>query len=465
MRRTLLADLVFDGTRLSRGLRRIAIEHGTVVAIDPLDGADALRDGAPSIDARGLLVVPGLVNAHVHVARGGAFEAQEPPLPLQAVRNLAGALSAGTTTIADLGCPPRMIGRLREATRAPSTAGPDIVAAGPVVTAPGGYPLDWMPAWVARLGAAIACGGEREAGRAIETIAEAGMDLVKLAIMHRGYHDRPLRALDVPTTAALVAHAHRSGLRIVAHAHSNDDYRVALAAGVDALMHSSFEPLDDELVGRVKDAGVPVCPTLWVFESICALDDGEPPWERYRAHVGRTVHRSLRRFAEAFRASTVVPDGPAAGLPKTRVREAIRTAAANLALLHDAGVPIVFGNDAAYGFSLVARPVDELAAMHRAGLSVEACLQAATRNASRALGLHDRGEIAVGKRADLVAFPARAEHDVHALGHPEWVMKAGRLVDGRDGSPIALALAYGRGLIATLGHALGAPRPRRDIDP
>lgn len=460
MRRAILADLVFDGRRFERGLRRIAIEHGVVTAIERLARPPEEPTSEPTLDARGLLVLPGLVNAHVHVARGGAFEAQEPPLPLQAARNLGGALAAGTTTLGDLGCPPPLIARLRDATRAPSTCGPDIVAAGPVVTAPGGYPLDWMPGWVARLGAAIACDGDRDAGRAVEAVTARGMDLVKLAIMHRSYGDRPLRAVDVPTAAALVAEAHRSGLRLVAHAHSNEDYRVGLAAGVDALMHSSFEPLDDVLVRSVRDAGIPVCPTLWVFESICALDDGPPPWTRYRPHLGRTVRRSLRRFAEAYRASEVVPEGPAAGLPKARVRDAVRVAAANLALLHDAGVPIVFGNDAAYGFSLVARPIDELAAMRRAGLPIETCYRAATLEASRVLGLHDRGELAIGQRADLLAVPARAASDVEALAEVAWVLKAGRDVGERGASRDVLVGAYARGLAATLGGALGSIRSR-----
>lgn len=441
---TILTDLLFDGERIQTGLRQLHVEGERIARIVMLEAPPAETPGADTIDARGDLVMPGLVNAHAHVVRGGAFEEQEPPLPLQAAHNFAHALAAGTTTIADLGCPPAMIRCFREATRGSSLAGPEVVAAGPVLTAPGGYPLDWMPQWVADLGAAVACDGEKGGEAAVQRVADAGMDVVKLAVMHRSYADKPLRAVDVPTASAVVKEAHKLGLRVVAHAHSNADYRVAIAAGVDALMQSSFEPLDDDLVSLVRDARVPVCPTLWVFDSICALDDGEPAWAHVAPHVGSTVMRSLRRFTAAYRASTVIPPGIAGGLAKSRVREAVETAAANLRLLADAGVPIVFGNDAAYGFSLVARPVDELSAMQRAGLSAAACLRAATLESSRVMALTDRGQIAAGLRADLIAVPARAADDVTAVGEPRWVMKAGRRVPG-SASVAPLVKAYLRG--------------------
>lgn len=452
-----LADRVFDGSHLRLGLQLIVLEGDRIEHVEPLGDATLPRVGDGDIDARGLLVMPGLVNAHVHIARGGGFEPDEPPLPLQAARNFAGALGAGTTTVGDLGCPAPLARALREHVRDNAAAGPDVVAAGPLLTAPAGYPFDWMPRWVARLGAAIACGDERDAARAVDRVAGSGMDLVKLAVMHQSYADRPLCAVDVPTASAVVRHAHRSGLRVLAHAHSNADYRVALAAGVDALMHSSFEPLDDELVALVRGSGVAVCPTLWVFESLCALDDQEPAWDRYTPHLGRSVTRSLRRFVDAYRASgDVVPPGIAGGLGKPRVVEAVRAAAANLRLLADAGVPIVFGNDAAYGLSLVARPVDELTAMHRAGLSVEACYRAATSEAARVLGLADRGKIAPGQRGDLVAVDGAAATDVSAIERVRWVIKRGQPVTPPSVAQSGLLVAaYARGIAGTLASALG----------
>ena len=327
-----------------------------------------------------------------------------------------------------------------------------IRAAGPIVTAPRGYPLDWLPPLFAKLGLALPCENEKEARAAVARVAEAGMDHVKLAVMHESYARKPLPAVTEPVARAVVEEAHVLGLRVLAHAHTRADYAVALAGKVDALMHSSFEPLDDELVARVRDAGIPVCPTLWVFESAClgavARLDRDP---RYTRHVEPYISDSWRRFAEAYASSgDVLPEGMAGGVPKSVAWEAVHTASANLVLLRDAGVPIVFGNDASFGFSLVARPVDELAAMQRAGMSPEACLRAATSAAAKLLRCDDRGVLAEGKRADLVIADARAELDVAAIDSPQAVFIGGERCSGpAPGGRLDFGLAFVRGLART----------------
>jgi imidazolonepropionase-like amidohydrolase len=450
----LRADLVFDGSRFVPGDVEIVLEGSAIARIERVAADRALPEGA--LDARGSLVMPGLVNAHVHIARGGVFEENERISPAQTVRNLRDALAAGTTTVGDMACAPAVIDALRRRVAAHPTAGPQIRAAGPIVTAPGGYPLDWMPKLFMRMGLALPCGDERAGASAAARVAAAGMDFVKLAVMHRSYADQPLPAISEPVARAVVDEAHRTGLRVLAHAHSVADYRVALGAGVDALMHSSFEPLDADTIARVRDAGIPVCPTLWVFESVCLGAEMRFDREaRYTRHVLPYIQRSWRRFMDAFVASgDVVPPGLAGGIAKTRMVEAIRTAAANLVLLRDAGVPITFGNDASYGFSLVARPVDELGAMQRAGMDAEACLRAATSVSARLLGCNDRGVIEAGARADLLVVDARVRDDVTALDPPREVITGGERLGLAPASGFATGLAFLAGVARTAAGAL-----------
>jgi hypothetical protein len=221
-------------------------------------------------------------------------------------------------------------------------------------------------------------------------------------------------------------------------------------------MHSSFEPLDADTIARVRDAGIPVCPTLWVFESVCLGAEMRFDREaRYTRHVLPYIQRSWRRFMDAFVASgDVVPPGLAGGIAKTRMVEAIRTAAANLVLLRDAGVPITFGNDASYGFSLVARPVDELGAMQRAGMDAEACLRAATSVSARLLGCNDRGVIEAGARADLLVVDARVRDDVTALDPPREVITGGERLGLAPASGFATGLAFLAGVARTAAGAL-----------
>jgi imidazolonepropionase-like amidohydrolase len=449
----LRADCIFDGEAFADRDVEVTVRDGGLQRIEPVPADRALVPG--TLDARGHVLMPGLINAHVHIARGGVFEPTERISVTQAVTNLQGALAAGTTTVGDMGCAPGVIAALRRRVAGQPLAGPQILASGPILTAPRGYPLDWMPPLFVRLGLALPCADERAGSAAAARVAALGMDHVKLAVMHQSYSEKPLPAVTEPVARAVVLEAHRVGLRVLAHAHSVADYRVALAAGVDALMHSSFEPLDSDTVARVRDAGIPVCPTLWVFESVCLGSemrfDREP---RYTRHVASYIQDSWRRFAEAYtEAGDVVPPGIAGGLPKTRIREAVRVASANLTLLRDAGVPIAFGNDASYGFSLVARPVDELAAMQRAGMDATACLRAATTGAAALLGCGDRGAVAQGKRADLLVVDRRVRNDVAALETPLHVVVAGKRLDAATGA-WGTGLAFAQGLLGTVGALL-----------
>ncbi len=452
--RSIRSDLLFDGERFVAGQVEIELQDGRIREVRPVAADAPLSPGG--LDARGALVMPGLVNAHVHIARGGVFEENERVSPGQAARNLRDSLAAGTTTVGDMACAPAVIAALRRRAADAPGSGPQIRAAGPILTAPGGYPLDWMPPLFVRLGLALPCGDEHAAGEAVQRVAAAGMDFVKLAVMHQSYAEKPLPAVTEPVARAVVQEAHRAGLRVLAHAHSVADYRVALAAGVDALMHSSFEPLDEGTVARVRDAGIPVCPTLWVFESVCLgaelrLDRDE----RYTRHVLPYIQRSWRRFMDAYVASgDVVPPGIAGGLPKTRAQEAVRVAAANLLLLREACVPIAFGNDASYGFSLVARPVDELAAMQRAGLDAETCLRAATSVSARLLGCTDRGVVEAGARADLLVVDPRVREDVMALDPPREVFVSGLRVKELGAGAFGTALAFMGGMARTAAGIL-----------
>jgi imidazolonepropionase-like amidohydrolase len=458
----IIADRVFDGSRFARQLTWIDIEGDRIARVTPVASGDhQAADEAPpgtTIDARGATVLPGLVNAHVHIARTGYFEVSEPLSPGQIARNLATTLAAGVTSVGDMGCPPRLAAALRKYAAARPHVGPTIYAAGPLVTVPRGYPLDWMPRAMQRLGLVRACRDARDGRRAAESVAAAGMDHVKLVVMHRSYGEKPLPAIDAVIGRAIVEEAHASGLRVFAHAHTIADYRVALESGVDALMHCCFEPLDAETLARVRDAGVPVCSTLWVFESVCL--GAEAGWHLDQTRVdgmANGLRRSWARFAEAYAASgDVLPPGVATGLAKARAAEAVRIASANLKLLVDAGISIAYGDDAAYGFCVHGRPLDELGAMRRAGLGNLACLRAATSGAAALLGRDEIGSLAPGKRADVLISGGDLEVDLDGLRNLRGVIRAGRIVsmDGRRARSGGRAVALG-GVLATAGAALG----------
>jgi imidazolonepropionase-like amidohydrolase len=448
---TLVARRLFDGRSLREGRFCLEARRGLITGIRRIGADDALPKRA--VDFGDATLMPGLIDAHCHMARAGQFEAHEPPSLSAVGHNLRAALDAGITTAGDMGSALHLISELRNFLEEDSSAGPALRAAGPILTVPLGYPLDWMSPLHRWLGIAVAIASERDARQAVERIAHAGMDHVKICIMHRAYDLSPLPVFSQKLAAAVVDEAHALGLRVLAHAHWNADYRVALAAKVDALMHSSFDPLDEDIVRRVADSGVMVCPTLWVFHSACLgaeqRFDRDP--ERMNGVVP-AVRRSWKRFVEAYMESgDVMPPGMVGGLPKEAAKRGVRNAVANLKLLHDAGVSFAYGSDGPFGFSVVNRPVDELGCLRDAGLPRLDVLRAATSGAARLLGLSDRGVLAEGKRADIVAVPGNPLGDLSALTRTLAVYRAGHRVDGSSHRVREGRVA--RGVAGTLARA------------
>ena len=210
---------------------------GRVAALWPVGDPHAgrpLPEGVRVLGGPGCWVGPGVVDAHVHLAFG------EP------ARSLAG----GVVALRDLGAPPD---RAR-AWRGPGA--PCCAVAGPVVTAPDGYP---GRTWGA--GGFASYATDPVQARALVRDLADGVDLLKVAL-------EPGGGAPVPSPAvlhALVDAAHEAGLRVTAHALTVEMVTRALDAGVDELAHTPVERLPPALVERVAAAGVPVVSTPQTF--------------------------------------------------------------------------------------------------------------------------------------------------------------------------------------------------------
>lgn len=261
---TIVNAKVFDGTR-SRDWTSVRFADGLITECSAVPVA---RDGDEVVDAAGGTVLPGLVDAHVHLVPGA----------------LERSPASGVTTVLDMFSTPDVVAEAKERARSrPDVA--DVRSAGIGATAPGGHPSVVYAPFPTLTAADQA---ERFVA---ERIAE-GSDYLKV---FSGIGGR-WPSLDSGTVEALVTAAHARGLVVVAHVSSTAGVEQVVSAGVDVVAHVPVDAeLDEALVDRMAEAGIAVGPTLVTVENTF----GGPGWRG-----GGSPHRSraegaVRRLAAA----------------------------------------------------------------------------------------------------------------------------------------------------------------------
>jgi imidazolonepropionase-like amidohydrolase len=341
---------VIDGTGGPVLLRRdVLVRDGRIERVEPA-GALALPAGIRRVDGAGATLLPGFVDTHVHLDF-------YPP---------AGVLRGGVTTVRDLGWPSARLEALRRNAEGSPTASPRLLAAGQIITSPGGYP---SPAAWAPPGTAREVDGSEQAAAAVAELAAGGASVIKVALDPT----RGAPALPAPTLAAVVAAARERGLGVTAHVAGVAEVLKALDAGVTELAHWPFgEELPRDLIRRMASAMV-VVPTLHIDPS---------PARR----------RGVRSFVAA-------------------------------------GGRVLYGTDLGNQGPPPAVDVTELELLVEAGLSLPAAVAAATSLAAEHLGLDGIGEVAPGCVADLLLVDGDPLEDPHALTRARLVTRAGWIAE------------------------------------
>lgn len=283
-----------------------------------------IPDGASTVDAGGKTLLPGFIDAHVHI---GFYEPEQ-------------VLKGGVTTVRDLGWPPEQIDGLIAAS---AGSGPTIIAAGPMLTAPGGYPsrAAWAPSGTAR-----EIIDTDDARSAVAEVVGGGRAIVKVAL------NPPVGpVLDAATLSAIVGEAHDRGSRVTGHIYGIEELHKAIDAGIDELAHMlmSDEVIPPSTIERMAEADMTIIPTLSVFS------------------------------------------GPA-----------LQTAIANLRAFLEAGGRTIYGTDLGNEGPLPGIDAREVRAMSQAGMSGRDIIRSATVASAEWLGLESTGVIATGYYADLV---------------------------------------------------------------
>jgi imidazolonepropionase-like amidohydrolase len=387
-----------------RGPSTIVVNGSRIASIH--DGFIAPA-GATVIELRDSTVLPGLIDAHVHLAsdRGGeaglvAWAREEPQMnALEAQWNGMKTLRAGFTTVRNLGDEGAILA-LREAIKRGWVQGPRIVDAASSISTTGGH-MDGRGSMNDELVAHLPapenlCDSAESCRRVVRRQIDRGADVIKFATTGGVNSGTGLatRMLD-EEAKALVQTAHAYGRKVAVHAHGSDGVKMALRAGADSIEHGTV--MDDDVVRLFKQTGAYYVPTL------------------------STVNGYLERIAA----------DPNAYAPDVRkqIDWRIGITGQSLAKAYPAGVKIAFGTDA--GVSKHGGNADEFELMVRHGMPPAEAIKAATVNAADLLGLgNEVGTLEPGKSADIIAVAGDPLQDVTVLKQVGFVMARGEVVKG-----------------------------------
>ncbi|OYY69720.1 amidohydrolase family protein [Sphingomonas sp. 28-63-12] len=394
----LVPDAVFDGRDgvVHEGWR-VLVRGDRIMAAGPAITAPA---DAEIITLPGTTLLPGLIDAHVHLFLHPYNETSwndqvlKEPLALRTLRAGANArvtLMAGFTTVRDLGTEGAGYADvgLKAAIAQGIVLGPRVLVATRALVATGSYgPKGFDP------DVDVPQGAEEADGEALVTAARRqigrGADVVKLYADYRwgpGEDSRP--TFSIAEMRAVVEAAHAAGRTVAAHASTPVGMRRAVLAGVDSIEHGNDGTAETFALMKARDTAF--CPTLAATDAI----------EHYRGWNGATPE-------------------PAAIIAK-RI---------SFQLALKAGVRFCVGGDT--GVFAHGNNVRELELMAAWGMPRAAVLLAATSGNAAVLGRSDQiGKIAAGMLADMIAVAGNPEQDIAALRSIILVMKGGTIVKDR----------------------------------
>ena len=382
----------------------LRIEDDRIVGVGDSGPKDS--DGE-LVDLGEAILLPGLMDMEVNLLMGGRGETpalsqvqDDPPTRvLRAVGNARRTLRAGFTTVRNLGLFVKTGGYLLDVALAKAIdagwiEGPRIVPAGHAITPTGGH-LD--PTMFAAFAPGVLpltveegiANGVDEVRKAVRYQIKHGAQLIKVCcsggVMSltgepgaQHYSDEELRAI--------ADEAHRRGLRVAAHTHGAEAVKHAVDAGIDCIEHGFLA--DDAAIAKLVEHG--------------------------------TFLVTTRRLAEAMDVSNSPPELQA------KAAEMFPKARTSLKAAYEAGVKIAVGTDAPaipHG-----RNADELVTLVDWGMAPVDVLRAATVVAADLINVTDRGRLASGQLADVIAVPGDPLRDITRMRNVSFVMKGGRAV-------------------------------------
>lgn len=375
--------IVLLGARIYVSPFRGPIGDGVVIIRDGKIAAAGTRaqvpvpEGLGILDCRGMTIMAGFQNSHVHFSESKWNDAGK--LPADQLTNQLREMFTryGFTSVVDLGSYLQNTEELRERIDSGEVAGPRILTAGSPLYPPNGVPFyvkgSLPPEIVKQLPQPTT---PAEAVKEVDEHVAQGADVIKLftgSWVVRGQ----VVTMPLEVARAAVDEAHKKGKLVLAHPSNVAGFQIALQAGVDVLAHSVEETSgwNRSYLKEMKNKGMWLIPTLKLFKDDSNIAD---------------ILREVQDYSQ----------------------------------LHG---PILFGTDA--GFLSDYDPMDEYLLMQRAGLDFPHILESLTTAPAKRFGESTiRGEVKAGMNADLVVVQGDPARDIRVLTHVSYVFRDGRII-------------------------------------
>ncbi|MDP9017873.1 MAG: amidohydrolase family protein [Candidatus Eremiobacteraeota bacterium] len=378
-------------------------------SIVSMNAGDAGSD-ATVIELAGMTLMPGFIDAHTHVAASvvvssyltgigpkGESADNIAEAAIDSIHNAQAMLKNGFTTVRDVGGGNGIDLAMRNAINNGIISGPRMLAAGPALSITGGHgDTNDLPESVhvdqtIERGVSYGPYGFRER---VREHVKRHVDLIKIlgtggVLSYGDVWNVP--QLNVDEIQAVVSESTKFGRKVAAHCHGDEGIAMSVEGGVHSIEHGTG--VSEKTLKAMEQRGTHLVPTLWALDSI--LVPGNP---------NRIAPSSIHK----------------AGLAAELRNEGMKRAIAS-------GVKITYGTDAGvfphkennkdFGIlvSMGMRPID--------------VMRAATSRAADLLGTGDRGRLAPGKLADVVAVSGDPTSNVASLERPGFVMLGGKRID------------------------------------
>jgi len=392
--------------RLIDGLTNTAQTEMTLVIegnkiTDIRKGYQSAGPGITVIDLKSKTVMPGLIDAHVHLSSETSrnrytegFTLNPEDFAFRAVGYAERTLMTGFTTVRDLGGNIALY--MRNAINGGYIKGPRIVAAGKSIATTGGHADPTNGVNRELMGDPEAKEGvinsPDEARKAVRQRYKEGSDVIKITAtggVLSNAKDGAGAHFTEDEIAAVVRTAKDYGFKVEAHAHGAEGMKRAIRAGVTSIEHGTF--MDDEVMQLMKQHGTWYVPTITAGKSVA--DSAKIP---------------------GYFPPLVVPKATETG-PRIQ---------STFAKAYKAGVKIAFGTDA--GVFAHGKNYKEFEYMVEAGMPAMTAIKTATVNGAELLGMSDKiGSIEKGKLADIIAVEGDPITDIKLMKEVRFVMKDG----------------------------------------